>query len=76
MSMRKAVKRLAAAALPWPGRHQRKAAIEAARAEADKSRHSARAARAVAADLERMRADNHFALSIAHQITRHRSQGS
>jgi hypothetical protein len=68
MGMRKAVRRLAAAALPWPGRSQRKAAIAAARAEAARSRRRATAAQQVTDDIARMTAGNHFADAIARQI--------
>jgi hypothetical protein len=64
----KAVERLVAAALPWPTRQQRKAAIEAARAEAATSRRSAGDARMLSADITRRNAGNHWAQAIAHQI--------
>jgi len=68
MSGREAVRRVLAVVLPWPRRRQRKAAVRAARAEAEMSRRRAARARAVTADLERMRDTNHFAEIIARQI--------
>jgi hypothetical protein len=73
MSAWKAVRRLAAAMLPWPGRPQRKRAIAAARAEAAQSRRRASDAQQVTDDIARMTAGNHFAESIARQITQGRS---
>lgn len=68
MSIRKAVIRALAAALPWPHGKARKAAVAAAEAEARESRRRAAHARSVAADLQRMARDNHFAAAIARQI--------
>jgi hypothetical protein len=54
--------------LPWPLRHQRAQAIEAARRQKEVSRSSAAHARVIGRDIERMAEANHFAELIARQI--------
>lgn len=60
--------------LPWPMRHQRAEAIEAARLQKEASRHSAAHAAAISRDIERMTADNHFAEAIRASLIRGRRQ--
>ena len=69
--LRKAV----AVLLPWPSRNQRHAAIEAARQEKIRSRSSAEHAASIEQAIEQMAADNHFASSIAEQITARHHRG-
>lgn len=62
--------------LPWPSRRQRRAAVDRARGEKEKSRRSAAHADAVRDDITSLAARNHFAATIAAQIAeRHRREG-
>lgn len=64
-------------ALPWPSRRQRRAAVDEARMEKEKSLRSAAHANAVRADITSLAARNHFAATIAAQIVeRHRREGT
>ena len=58
--------------LPWPLRHQRAEAIEAARLQKEASRHGAAHAAQIGRDIERMTADNHFAAAIRASLIRGR----
>jgi len=51
--------------LPWPARRDRRAAIAAARAEAERSRQAARQASRVRREITKLAEDNHWAASIA-----------
>ncbi len=51
--------------LPWPPRHERRAAIEQAREEKIRSQAAAAHAAVIEADIERAREENSFALAIA-----------
>lgn len=66
------------AILPWPSKHQRKAAIRDAMNEKERSQRAAVHAGTVVADIEALAARNHFAATIAGQIIdRHqRGQGA
>lgn len=61
--------------LPWPLKHQRAAAIQAARAQKEASRRGAAHAAAIGADIERMTADNHFAAAIRASLLEGRGKG-
>lgn len=72
-----AVRRAVEALMPWPPRHQRKAAIRRARAEKERSRRSAAEAEAVREDIQALAARNHFAASLTAQIVqRHGRRGA
>jgi hypothetical protein len=72
-----ALRRLMDALLPWPSRRQRRAAVDLARGEKEKSRRSAVHAAGVRADITDLAARNHFAAAIAAQIAeRHRREGT
>ncbi len=58
--------------LPWPSRHERQAAIEAARREKEQSQATAAHAAVIERDIRRMMEANHFARAIAEQIIRGR----
>ena len=58
------------AVFPWPGRTGRREAIAAARRERERSVASAAHADTIRRQIERMAADNHFALKIAEDIIR------
>jgi hypothetical protein len=62
------------ALFPWPSRSQRQAAIGHARQQKELSRIGAEHAAAIERDIQRIRADNHFAAKIAEQIMRGRDQ--
>lgn len=63
--------------LPWPSRRQRRAAVNRARGEKEKSLRSAAHAAAVRADITSLAERNHFAAAIATQIAeRHRREGT
>ena len=63
--------------LPWPSRSQRRAAVNRARGEKEKSLRSAAHAAGVRADITSLAARNHFAAAIARQIAeRHQGEGS
>lgn len=63
--------------LPWPPRHERKAAINRAREQKQHSRAAAGHAASVAESIRRMQAENHFAYKIAEEIARrHGQQGT
>jgi hypothetical protein len=65
------------ALLPWPSRHQRRAAVDRARGEKEASRRSAVQANAVRDDITALAARNHFASTIAADlIERHRREGT
>ena len=71
--LRAALRRTAHLLLPWPARHERKAAIGAARARKERSQAGAARARVITRDIERMAAENHFAQAITEDIiARHR----
>ena len=61
--------------LPWPARHQRQAAISAARDQKERSRESASHAAAIGADIARMAERNHFAAIITEEIMRQHRRG-
>lgn len=61
---------------PWPTRAERKHRIEQARAGARASRHEADKAARLERDLRRIVDENHFASSIAQQLTRRHAQGN
>lgn len=64
------------AVLPWPSRRQRRAAVDRARGEKEKSLRSAAHAEGIRADITELAARNHFAATIAAQITeRHLREG-
>lgn len=61
---------------PWPRSDARRAAIDAARAEKERSRASAAQAAGIAGQIRRMAQENHFAQAIAEQlIARHQREG-
>ncbi len=65
------------ALIPWPPRHQRKAAIRRARGEKERSRRDAVHAGTVQADIEALAARNHIAAALARQlIQQHGQQGA
>lgn len=65
------------ALLPWPSRRQRRAAVDRARGERERSQRSAAHAAAVRDDITELAARNHFAATIAAQIAeRHRREGT
>jgi hypothetical protein len=65
------------AVFPWPSRSQRRAAVDLARGEKERSRRSAAHAASVRDDITELAARNHFAASIAAQIAeRHRREGT
>ena len=65
------------AVLPWPSRSQRRAAVDRARGEKERSLRSAAHAAAVRADITSLAARNHFAASLATQIAeRQRREGA
>ena len=71
--LRTAIRKAVAVLLPWPLRHERRAAIQAAKGEKETSQRGAEDAAAIEQQIEQMAAENHFAASIARQITaRHR----
>lgn len=61
MTPKDALRNLLAFVLPWPVRHQRKAAIAQARAARDAARRKALHAAKIRSDITRIVADNHFA---------------
>jgi hypothetical protein len=61
---------------PWPGRHDRHAAIASARAEKEQSQAGAAHADAVRRQIEAMREQNHFAAAIVQDIIRRHERGS
>lgn len=71
MKWREAISRM----LPWEPRAHRRAAIDAARAEKERSREAAADARAVKRQIERLAEANHFADIIAHDIIHGRRKG-
>jgi len=60
---------------PWPSPGERQAAIEAARAEKEQSRATAGKADLLAADIGYMHGTNHWAETIADQITARYREG-
>lgn len=68
--MREALRKVAAVIFPWPAKHEREAAIRAARREKEHSQAGAREASAVEAQLLALASQNHFAQRIAEQIIR------
>lgn len=66
--IRQAARRLIALLIPWPARHQRAEAIEAARAQKEVSRAGAAHAAVIEGDIRRMAAQNGFAELLAAQI--------
>jgi hypothetical protein len=65
------------AMLPWPSRSQRRAAVDRARGEKERSLCSAAQAADVRADITSLAERNHFAYAIAEQIAaRHRREGT
>lgn len=58
--------------LPWPSRQHRQAAVDAARREKERSRAGAADAALIGASIERLAAQNHFAMLLAEQIMRQR----
>lgn len=67
--MRRLLRKAAAMLLPGPPRHERKAAIAAARRERERSEADAEHARRLAAELQRL-GGNGYAMEIAAQIRR------
>lgn len=63
------------AILPWPSKHQRKAAIRRARREKEQSQRAAAHAGTINADIEALAARNHFAASITSQIIERHQRG-
>ena len=57
-----------AAVLPWAPKHERRAAIDAARAEKEHSRGNAAESRQVRQQLTRLAYDNHFADSLRNTL--------
>lgn len=56
--------------LPWPLKHQRESAIDAARRQKEASQAGAVHAEAIESDIRQMAAENHFGQLIAAQIMR------
>lgn len=54
--------------LPWPAKHERDAAIAAARKEREHSEAAAGRAAVIERQIRQMAADNHFAEAVARQI--------
>jgi hypothetical protein len=76
MTARETVKRVVAKVLSWPPRHERKAAIEAARTARDAARRKAEQAATVRREIRRIAYDdNHFAERIAGEIIRGYGRG-
>jgi len=76
MTQRRAIfRRLAEVILPWPAPHERKAAIETARREKERSRERARQAAGIEAAIARMAEENHFAQAIVSQIMERHARG-
>jgi len=63
------------AVLPWPSRSQRRAAVDRARGEKERSLRSAAHAAAVRADITSLAARNHFASTIAADIVARHQKG-
>lgn len=61
---------------PWPGRHDRHAAIASARREKERSQAGAAQADTLRRQIETMREQNHFAAAIAEQIIARHSRGN
>lgn len=61
--------------LPWPSRHERQAAITAARREKERSQAQAGQAEDVARQIRRMTDRNHFAELIVEQIMQNQRRG-
>ena len=77
MSRLAAIRRAMDAVFPWPSRSQRRAAVDRARGEKEKSQRSAAHAAAVRDDITSLAERNHFAAAIAEQIAeRHRREGT
>ena len=53
---------------PWPAKHERRAAIAAARAEKERSREQAAQSRVVRQEITRLARVNHYAEAIEDQI--------
>lgn len=73
--MRGPLGKVVAMLLPWPAREHRQAAVEAARAEKERSRKGAADAAVISAAIERLAAQNHFATLLAEQIVRQHRRG-
>jgi hypothetical protein len=56
--------------IPWPARHERRTAIEDARAEKERSAATAAHAARVGREITRLARENHFAAVIESQILR------
>lgn len=56
--------------LPWPGRHERKAAIDKAKAERERSERARIHAQKLEDQLQRIMDENHFAQKIAESLMR------
>lgn len=68
--LRDALRKVAAVVFPWPAKHERRAAIDAARTERERSEAAARRAGALQGQLRKIAADNHFSEAIVQQILR------
>lgn len=55
---------------PWPAKHERRAAIAAARAEKERSRATAAESAKVRQQLARLAKENHYSEAIQNQIMR------
>jgi hypothetical protein len=65
---RRVFRRLMTVLRPWPPAHERRAAIQRATREKERSQAGARHAATLEAQLRQMAADNHFAELITRQI--------
>jgi hypothetical protein len=65
---RKAFRRLAGMIFPWPGSHERKAAVTAAQREKEHSQACAEAAADIGQQIRHLARENHFAETITAQI--------
>lgn len=64
------LRKVASAVFPWPLKHEREAALRAARHEKDRSQAAAHRAGVIERQLRQMTADDQFATRIAEQIIR------
>ena len=74
--LRAVLRRVVDVLLPWPSRHERRAAVAAATLEKERSQSAARHAAVIEQQILRIAEENHFALRIAEQLWQEHRRGA